>query len=181
VACRPLTSRRNPTGRKIDLNGMRNAARPARLGHRFNLLWAGQSASLVGDQVTLIALPLVASLYAGASTFEVGVLATLLKLPFLIIGLQAGVWVTRSGLARSMVYADVVRAAALAVIVMMLVSQERIPLAVLAGAVTAVGVATVFFQVALRTCVLARPRFTGSHPGEHCRSARCSRAPSENC
>ncbi|MGK5683983.1 MFS transporter [Actinoplanes sp. URMC 104] len=125
----------------------------SRIGHRFTLLWAGQSASLLGDQVTLIALPLVATVHAGASTFEVGVLATLLKLPFLVIGLQAGVWVTRLGLARSMMGADVARGTALAVVVLMLASQERISLVALAGAVTAVGVATVFFQVAYQSYV----------------------------
>src|SRR5579862_4731689 len=76
---------------------------------RFNLVWAGQSVSLLGDQVTLIALPLLATGYAAASTFDVGVLGMCLRLPFLVIGLPAGVWVTRSGLLRSMIASDIAR------------------------------------------------------------------------
>lgn len=126
--------------------------RTRRLGRRFALLWAGQSASLLGDQITLIALPLLAVGYAGASTLDVGLLGMCLRLPFLLIGLPAGVWVSRLGLNRSMIAADVLRGLAIGLL----------PVAVLTGfsslawlfmAAVVVGSGTVFFQVAYQSLV----------------------------
>lgn len=64
--------------------------------HRdFTRLWAGQTVSLLGTQVTLVALPLLAISTLHASTFQVGLLAGAETLPFLLVGLPAGVWVDR--------------------------------------------------------------------------------------
>jgi MFS family permease len=122
------------------------------LNGRFHLLWAGQTASLIGDQITLLALPMLALSYAAATAFEVGVIAMALRLPYLLIGLQAGVWVTRYGLARSMVAADVVRGAAIAVLPLTLLMNWASLGAIVAVAFT-VGVGSVFFQVAYQAFV----------------------------
>ncbi|NUT51619.1 MAG: MFS transporter, partial [Saccharothrix sp.] len=61
----------------------------------FLLLWVGQSISLIGSQVTVVAVPLVAALTLGGSTFEIGVVAACGRLPYLVFGLPAGVWVDR--------------------------------------------------------------------------------------
>lgn len=128
------------------------AAEPAGLGGRFGLVWAGQSASLLGDQVTLIALPLLAVGYAGASTFDVGLLGMCLRLPFLVVGLPAGVWVTRSGLLRSMIAADIARGLAIGLLpALALAGMARLPLLIAAACV--VGVGTVFFQVSYQSLV----------------------------
>ncbi|MEV1174126.1 MFS transporter [Nonomuraea sp. NPDC049784] len=59
--------------------------------HRdFVLLWSGQSASMLGSEVTLLALPLVAGVVLGASPFEMGVVAAARKLPVLFVSLPAG-------------------------------------------------------------------------------------------
>ena len=120
----------------------------------FRLLWGGQSVSLLGDQVFLLALPLVAVEALHASTMQVAVLSAVSKAPFLLIGLPAGVWVARLGLRRAMVGADVVRG--LAVL--------SLPLATWVGVLgfphlflvaSATGAAMVFFQVAtspIRRC-----------------------------
>jgi MFS family permease len=119
---------------------------------RFNLVWAGQSVSLLGDQVTLIALPLLATGYAAASTFDVGVLGMCLRLPFLLIGLPAGVWVTRSGLLRSMISSDIARGIATGLLTAAaLAGLARLPLLIAAAGV--VGTGTVFFQVAYQSLV----------------------------
>lgn len=116
----------------------------------FRLLWGGQSVSLIGDQVFLLALPLAALQELHASTMQVAGLAALAKLPFLLIGLPAGVWVARLGMRRAMLGADVVRA--LAVL--------TLPLAVWFGVLTlphlllvalATGIGMVFFQVAYQS------------------------------
>lgn len=84
--------------------------RPTRRSIR--LLWAGQTVSLLGDQMTVLALPLTA-LGAGASPTQVALLVGASHAPFLLFGLPAGVWVARVGLRRSMIVADAVRALAL--------------------------------------------------------------------
>jgi MFS family permease len=126
--------------------------RPTGLGIRFGLVWAGQSASLLGDQVTLIALPLLATGYAAASTFDVGLLGMCLRLPFLIIGLPAGVWVSRAGLLRSMIAADVARGLAIGLLpALALAGLTRLP--ALFAAALVVGTGTVFFQVSYQSLV----------------------------
>ncbi|MCE6998987.1 MFS transporter [Saccharothrix sp. S26] len=66
-----------------------------RRNRSFLLLWAGQAVSLVGSQVTVVAVPLVAALQLGAGAVEVGVVAACGRLPYLVFGLPAGVWVDR--------------------------------------------------------------------------------------
>ncbi|MFI9008432.1 MFS transporter [Actinosynnema sp. NPDC053489] len=61
----------------------------------FLLLWAGQGVSLVGSQVTVVAMPLVAAWTLGAGAWGIGVVAACGRLPYLVFGLPAGVWVDR--------------------------------------------------------------------------------------
>jgi MFS family permease len=58
-------------------------------------LWLGETVSLLGTQVTLVAMPLVALKLLKATTFEVGALTSFERLPFLLIGLPAGAVVDR--------------------------------------------------------------------------------------
>lgn len=128
------------------------APRPARLGEgrrALRLLWAGQSVSLLGDQVTLLALPL-AALAGGSSAGQVAVLVGATRAPFLLIALPAGVWVSRIGLRRSMLLADLLRAAALtAVPVSAALGQLSYLLLLVVASV--LGCGTVLFQVAYQT------------------------------
>ena len=123
----------------------------------------------MGDQVTLIALPLVAVAHAGGSTTDVAVVATLLKLPFLVLGLPAGVWVTRWGLGRSMLGADVVRLVVLGVITALVLVQGEFPVAVLMVAAALIGSATVFFQIAYQSIV---PEVVPDRAGWHAANLR---------
>ncbi|HEY3209399.1 MAG TPA: MFS transporter [Actinomycetota bacterium] len=61
----------------------------------FMKLWTGETISQLGTQVTLLALPLTAILILKASPFQVGLLGALEFLPFIVVGLPAGVWVDR--------------------------------------------------------------------------------------
>lgn len=61
----------------------------------FRLLWAGQSVSMLGSQVTSVAVPLLAVVTLHASIAQMGVLGTVIRLPFLLY-LVAGVWVDRA-------------------------------------------------------------------------------------
>jgi MFS family permease len=83
----------------------------------FRTFFVGQSVSLFGDQVTMIALPLVGVLVLHASPAEMGYLATAALLPNLLFSLHAGAWVDRRGRRRqTMIVADLGRAALLATI-----------------------------------------------------------------
>jgi MFS family permease len=94
------------------------------LFHRdFRLLWAGETASLVGSAVSYVAFPLVAVLTLKASAFQVGVLAMAGKLPPLVFGAFAGVVVDRLPRRKLMIWADLGRMALLACV----------PIAALAG------------------------------------------------
>jgi MFS family permease len=92
---------------------------PALLRERaeFRSFWAAQLISLVGDQITLIALPLVAVLNLGADARQMGFLLASGLLPNLLFALPAGAWVDRHGHRRRvMVAADLGRAAVLTTI-----------------------------------------------------------------
>lgn len=81
----------------------------------FRRFWTAQTVSYLGDQVTMVALPLIAVLALDASAVDVGILWTVESLPNLIFSLHAGVLVDRRGRRRStMIAMDLVRAAALA-------------------------------------------------------------------
>ena len=65
-------------------------------GHRdFRKLWAGETVSLFGSEVTELALPLVAVLALDAGAGQMGLLAAARFAPFLLVTLPAGVWVDR--------------------------------------------------------------------------------------
>jgi MFS family permease len=83
----------------------------------FRLFYAGQAVSLVGDQISFIALPLVGVLTLHASAAQMGYLATAALVPNLLFSLHAGAWVDRRGRRRqTMIVADLGRAALLATI-----------------------------------------------------------------
>ncbi|MBD0347824.1 MAG: MFS transporter [Thermoleophilia bacterium] len=81
----------------------------------FRRLWAGQTISVFGDQITMLALPLAAVLTLDASPGAMGVLTAAGWLPHLLLSLGAGVWIDRRrGRRDLMVAADLLRAAVLA-------------------------------------------------------------------
>jgi len=79
----------------------------------FVRLWAANSVSQLGTQVTLLALPLAALYILDAGALGVTLLRAFASLPFLLFSLPAGVWVDRLRRRPLMVAADLGRAAAL--------------------------------------------------------------------
>ncbi len=77
----------------------------------FLRLWAAQTVSGLGSQVTLLALPLTAILVLEATPGQVGLLSTLGFAPSLIFGLVAGVWTDRLRRRPILVTTDVLGAA----------------------------------------------------------------------
>jgi MFS family permease len=116
--------------------------------HRdFRLLWAGQSISDVGTAVSTVVLPLIAVVYLHASTFQVGALAAAEWVPWLLIGLPAGVWVDRSRCRPLMIGCDLLRAALIAS-VPVAAAFDRLGMPQLFVVAALTGLATVVFQVA---------------------------------
>ncbi|WP_391205458.1 MFS transporter [Psychrobacillus sp. L4] len=81
-----------------------------KLGKNFYLLWTGQTVSIFGNQITIIALPLVAIYQLQASNFIVGLLSGIAFLPNFIIGLQAGAYVDRISKKTIMMYCQSISA-----------------------------------------------------------------------
>ena len=113
----------------------------------FLKLWAGETISLLGSQVTLLAIPLTAAMTLKATPLQMGTLGTVQYIPWLLVGLFAGVWVDRMRRRPVMVITDLGRAALLGLI----------PLAAVAGILRMehlyfvgflVGILNVFFEVA---------------------------------
>ena len=83
----------------------------------FRRYFVGQSVSLLGDQVSLIALPLTAVLALHATAGQMGALTTAYLIPNLLFSLHAGVWIDRRGRRRQMMLAtDVARGLLIATI-----------------------------------------------------------------
>jgi MFS family permease len=83
----------------------------------FRRFWLGESISLIGDQITLIALPLVGVLALHANAAQMGYLGAAALIPNLLFSLHAGAWLDRHGCRRqAMIGTALARAALLATI-----------------------------------------------------------------
>ena len=119
-----------------------------RSNRNFRNYFIGQAASLLGDQITLIALPLTAVLALHASPAQMGALTTVALIPNLIFSLHAGSWVDRRGGRRQvMLAADVCRGLLIATIPVAY-ALGHLTWAQLYAVAFGSGVLTVFFGVA---------------------------------
>src|SRR5207247_337864 len=79
--------------------------------------WIGETGAVVGDQVTLLALPGVAVRILHADPTQMGLLTAIGLLPHLLFSLPAGVWLDRVRVRRRlMILCDIGRALTIAVI-----------------------------------------------------------------
>lgn len=98
-----------------------------RSNRSFRNFWTGQTISLFGDEITLLAIPLLAVLELDAGPAEVGLLSAAALAPNLFFSIHLGAWADRRHRRRAlMVAADLGRAALLL----------TIPLAALLGVLT---------------------------------------------
>jgi MFS family permease len=81
----------------------------------FRVFWVAESVSLVGDQISFLALPLAAVLTLGAGPAQMGYLTAANLAPSLLFSLHAGAWADLRGQRRRlMIAANLGRAALLA-------------------------------------------------------------------
>lgn len=78
--------------------------------HDFVRLWIAQATGLVGQQFSVLAVPLVAILTLDASASTVALLVASFNLPWVVFGLFAGVVVDRFPRRNTLIVADVARA-----------------------------------------------------------------------
>jgi MFS family permease len=117
----------------------------------FRRYWTGQTISLFGDQVSILALPLTAILVLHAGAAETGYLTAAGLAPSLLFSILAGGWVDRKGQRRRvMLSADIARALLLATIPLAYVTGV-LSLAQLYAVAFLVGCASVLFNVAQST------------------------------
>ncbi len=61
----------------------------------FRSFWIGETISVIGDQLTLLAMPLTAILVLDADAADMGLLTAVSLLPHLLFSMPAGVWLER--------------------------------------------------------------------------------------
>lgn len=117
----------------------------------FRNFWLGETISLLGDQISLIALPLAAVLVLDAGPADMGYLTAAGLAPHLLLSLPAGVWLDRVARRRRiMVAADLGRALLVAT-VPLAYAFDALTMAQLYGVAFAVGSLAVFFDLSYST------------------------------
>jgi MFS family permease len=121
----------------------------------FRWFWIGQTISLFGDQITLIALPLVAVLLLHAAPAEMGFIVAAAWLPFLLFALPAGAWVDRMRRRRRLMIAADLGRAALLLTVPAAAALDALTLGQLYAVVFLTGLCSVFFGGAYQVLFVA--------------------------
>jgi predicted MFS family arabinose efflux permease len=116
----------------------------------FLKLWAGETVSQFGSQVTQLAVPSVAILILHAGPFQVGLLSALEFLAFPTLGLVAGVYADRLTRRPIMIACDLGRLLALGSIPLAF-ALGNLTLAQLYAVALLAGIGTVFFDVAYQS------------------------------
>ncbi|WP_157756558.1 MFS transporter [Plantactinospora sp. KBS50] len=131
----------------------------------FRRFWAGHTASVLGSQVSAVALPLVAALTLGAGASGVAAVATASYLPNVVLTLLVGRWLEARRRRRIMVAADLLRAAAMVAIPLCHLSG-LLNLPLLVGLALLIGAATVVFDIggfAYVVSLVDRPDLTAAN------------------
>src|SRR5215203_2809666 len=113
----------------------------------FLRLWAGQAVSLIGSQVSFLALPLVTALALDATPIQMGLLSAAGALPALLVGLHVGAIVDRHRRRPIMIAGDIGRAGLLA-LVPLAWALDALSIELLFAIVVLTGVFSLFFDLA---------------------------------
>jgi MFS family permease len=115
-------------------------------------LWAAESVSQFGSQISLLAIPLIAALSLDATPLEMGILGAAGGLPRLILGFLIGPWVDHHNKRKIMIVTDIGRAIVLLAIPMgWWLDVLTIP--ILIAVAVLIGVLTVMFNTAYSAIV----------------------------
>jgi hypothetical protein len=111
------------------------------------LVTAGQGVSMLGTAISDLALPIVAVDLLGATSLGTGLLGAASTVAYLVIGLQAGVWIDRLPRRQFLLLSDAVRAALL-LSIPILYAANLLTLPLLIVIQIGIGTAGTFFNLA---------------------------------
>jgi predicted MFS family arabinose efflux permease len=116
----------------------------------FRRFWAGQTISLFGDQISLLAIPLLAVLTLHAGAAQMGLLGAAELVPYLFFAIHVGAWAgTRRG--RSLLIAADLGRAALLLSIPLAAALGGLSMGLLYAVAFGVGTLAVVFDVAYQT------------------------------
>jgi predicted MFS family arabinose efflux permease len=116
----------------------------------FRRFWAGQTISLFGDQISLLAIPLLAVLTLHADAVQMGLLGAAELVPYLLFAIHVGAWAgTRRG--RSLLIAADLGRAALLLSIPLAAALGGLSMGLLYAVAFGVGTLAVVFDVAYQT------------------------------
>jgi MFS family permease len=118
----------------------------------FVKLWAGETVSLTGSQITQFALPLVAILTLHAGVLQVGLLSACRTAPTVLVSLFAGVWLDRRRRRPILIFCSLTNAALIA-LVPISYAAGLLSIALLYVVTLASGVLSVVFDIGVLTYV----------------------------
>jgi MFS family permease len=138
--------------------GLRRRVPPLLRDREFRLFWTGQSISMFGDQVSSLAVPLLAVLVLHANAGQMGLLTAIGLAPSLLLSVLAGSWIDRHGhRRRTMLVSDLSRAALL-VSIPVAYAFGRLTLGQLFLVAFCLGTMDVFFYLAYNTLFVSMVR-----------------------
>ncbi|MCY0909947.1 MAG: MFS transporter [Sulfobacillus thermotolerans] len=121
----------------------------------FRRYWLGQSLSLTGGQISMLAFPLTAVLVLKTNAIGMALITAVGALPALLLSISVGAWVDRRGHRRQiMILADLLRALLIALIPVAW-GLNLLSLPLLIGLWFGVGICSVFFRVSSDTVFVA--------------------------
>ncbi|HWH18896.1 MAG TPA: MFS transporter [Solirubrobacterales bacterium] len=116
----------------------------------FRRFWAGQTVSLFGDQISLLAIPLLAVLTLHADAAQMGLLGAAELVPYLLFAIHVGAWAgTRRG--RSLLIVADLGRAALLLSIPLAAALGNLSMGLLYAVAFGVGTLAVVFDVAYQT------------------------------
>lgn len=148
----PTDQTHRPTGTEVPEKQRSTPLRGLWGNTHFLTFWLGETVSLFGSQVTLVALPLTAVLVLHVNAEQLGLLRTLEWLPYIPFPLLLGVWVDRRRRRPLMIGANIVRACLIGLIPLLSVIHllHLSPLYIIAFCT---GVCTVLFDLCWQSFV----------------------------
>jgi MFS family permease len=116
----------------------------------FRRFWAGQTISLFGDQISLLAIPLLAVLTLHADAAQMGLLGAAELVPYLLFAIHVGAWAGRRRGRNLLIAADLGRAALL-LSIPVAAALGGLSMGLLYAVAFGVGTLAVVFDVAYQT------------------------------
>jgi MFS family permease len=118
------------------------------LSSRFRLLWTGQSISLIGSQLSTLAIQIIAVNFLHAGAMQMGYLTASQTVPYLLLSLFIGIVIDRTSKRRLLIGADLIRFVTL-LFAAVLAAVHHLTIPLLCGIVCFIATFSLIFDAAL--------------------------------